>query len=160
MGSRAISNQRHRVLKNSAGICLRTLPMISRPRIAVRKPSRCVGAADVEPMHDMDGKCDKPAFVKDRTNDCEITGMGAVAKRVVRYNHITGKNRRAEPVDNASDLRTERSSQERYPAGLGDKLALRIEGSIVSKTKVHHFREWNPVDRASFVLLTGVIARF
>ncbi len=41
-GSRAISNQRHRVLKNSAGICLRTLPMISRPRIAVRTPSRSV----------------------------------------------------------------------------------------------------------------------
>jgi hypothetical protein len=86
-------------------------------------------------MRDIDGECDKPAFGKDRTNNCEITGMGTAAKRVVRYNHITGKNRRAEPVDNASDLRTERSSQERDPAGLGDKLALRIEGSIVSKTR-------------------------
>jgi hypothetical protein len=57
----------------------------------VRTPSRCVGAADVEPMRDIDGECDKPAFGKDRTNDCEITGMGAAAKRVVRYNHATGK---------------------------------------------------------------------
>jgi len=98
-------------------------------------------------MRDIDGKCDKPAFGKDRTNDCEITGMGAVAKRVVRYNHITGKNRHAEPVDNASDLRTERSSQERDPAGLGDKLALRIEGSMVSKAKLHHDRQADLVCR-------------
>jgi hypothetical protein len=81
-------------------------------------------------MRDIDGECDKPAFSKDRTNR---HGRRREKGRSLQSRHR--ENRRAEPVDNASDLRTERSSQERDPAGLGDKLALRIEGSIVSKTR-------------------------
>ena len=83
-------------------------------------------AADVEPMRDIDGKGDKPAFGKDRAHDRDITRMGAAAKRVVRYNHVTGKNRRAEPVDDASDLRAEGSGKKRNSIGLGDELALCI----------------------------------